>query len=109
MRGAARSHTVKNLRRTLLAVLALCGVLAVVTPSAGALSVPGADGGSEQDLEGFLTSVLRDVDGYWTRVMDENGYAEPTVRYVWIPARSRRGRRVHRPADRPDRGLLLPG
>ena len=75
----------KNLRRTLLAILALCGVLAVATPSAGALSVPGAAGGSEQDLEGFLTSVLRDVDGYWTRVMDENGYAEPTVRYVWIP------------------------
>ena len=99
----------KNLRRTLLAILALCGVLAVATPSAGALSVPGAAGGSEKDLEGFLTSVLRDVDGYWTRVMDENGYAEPTVRLRVDPRRPSRGRRVHRRADRPDRSLLLPG
>ena len=55
-------------------------------PVAG-LSLPGtASGGSNADLEGFLTSALTDVDAYWTRVMAANGYGEPTVRYAWIPA-----------------------
>src|SRR5262249_20751549 len=34
----------------------------------------------------LATAVLTDVDGYWTRVMKDNGYAEPTVTYDWIPA-----------------------
>jgi predicted metalloprotease len=74
-----------QLRRiALLAATAAIG-LAVLGQPAAAISLPDAPGGSEADLDGFLTSVLRDVDRYWTRVMDDNGYAEPTVRYVWIP------------------------
>ena len=74
------------------------------------LSLPGAaPAGSSADIERFLTSVLTDVDAYWTRVLEDNGYSEPTVRYAWIPT----GRSVvdgcsNEPTDE-HRRLLLPG
>jgi predicted metalloprotease len=73
-----------RLRLLFLPVLALVvAVLAVAAP-AGALAVPGATS-SKDDLENFLTSTLRDVDGYWTKVFEHNDLGEPTVRYAWIP------------------------
>lgn len=51
------------------------------------LSLPGvSSGGSDADLEGFLTAALTDVDAFWTKVLARNGYDEPTVTYAWIPA-----------------------
>ena len=109
----------------LLTVLGLVAALLVAfAPRAGAtspstsatssasrdnLSLPGtAASGSSGDIEGFMTSVLTDVDAYWTRVLKDNGYSEPTVRYAWIPA----GQSVvdgcsNQPTDA-DRRLLLP-
>jgi uncharacterized protein len=39
----------------------------------------------EQTIDAFLTSVLEDVDGYWTRTLKANDLPEPRVSYVWIP------------------------
>jgi predicted metalloprotease len=39
----------------------------------------------EQTIDAFLTSVLEDVDGYWTRTLKANDLPEPRVSYFWIP------------------------
>src|SRR3954454_1829738 len=39
----------------------------------------------EQTIDSFLTSVLKDVDGYWTRTLKANHLPEPRVSYFWIP------------------------
>jgi uncharacterized protein len=36
-------------------------------------------------IDAFLTDVLRDIDGHWTRVFAQAGLPEPRVRYNWIP------------------------
>ena len=35
-------------------------------------------------IDAFLTDVLQDVDGYWTRTFKASGLPEPRVRYVWV-------------------------
>jgi uncharacterized protein len=39
----------------------------------------------QSDMGEFLTTVLRNVDGYWSRTLAENGLPEPRVFYVWVP------------------------
>jgi predicted metalloprotease len=39
----------------------------------------------EQSVDAFLTSVLEDIDGYWTKTLKANGLPEPRVSYFWIP------------------------
>jgi predicted metalloprotease len=39
-----------------------------------------------QTMDGFLTAVTQDVDGYWTQQFKDAGLPEPRVRYDWIPA-----------------------
>ena len=36
-------------------------------------------------IDAFLTDVLRDIDGHWTRVFAQAGLPEPRVSYNWIP------------------------
>ncbi len=40
-------------------------------------------------IDAFLTELLRDIDGYWTRTFKAAGLPEPRVRYVWVPPGSR--------------------
>jgi uncharacterized protein len=42
-------------------------------------------------VDGFLTEVLRNVDGYWTRTLAASGLPEPRVRYTWVPPGQRAG------------------
>jgi predicted metalloprotease len=39
----------------------------------------------EQTIDSFLTSILEDVDGYWTKTLRASDLPEPRVSYVWIP------------------------
>ena len=41
-------------------------------------------------IDAFLTDLLRDIDGYWTRTFKESGLPEPRIRYHWVAP----GRRV---------------
>jgi predicted metalloprotease len=36
-------------------------------------------------IDGFLTEVLRSVDGYWTKTLRAAGRPAPSVRYFWVP------------------------
>jgi hypothetical protein len=36
-------------------------------------------------MEGFLTTVITDVDAYWTETLGRAGLPEPEVRYRWLP------------------------
>ena len=36
-------------------------------------------------IDAFLTDILRDVDGHWTRSFQRAGLPEPRVAYNWIP------------------------
>lgn len=36
-------------------------------------------------IDAFLTDILRDVDGHWTRVFAAGGLPKPRVAYNWIP------------------------
>jgi predicted metalloprotease len=36
-------------------------------------------------IDGFLTDVLRNVDGYWTRTLKASGVPEPRIGYYWVP------------------------
>jgi len=45
-----------------------------------------ADGRTEvTTIEGFLTDVIGNVDGYWTRTLAAGGLPEPRVAYAWVP------------------------
>jgi predicted metalloprotease len=37
-------------------------------------------------MDDFLTGVLKDVDGYWTKQFADAGLPEPRVSYDWVPA-----------------------
>jgi uncharacterized protein len=56
-------------------------------PRAGPGTLPPTVGedGRPQEIDAFLTRVLQDVDGYWTRTFEASGIPEPRVRYVWVP------------------------
>jgi predicted metalloprotease len=38
-----------------------------------------------QTIDAFLTSVLKDIDGYWTKTLRANDLPEPRVSYYWVP------------------------
>src|SRR5215212_9483307 len=35
-------------------------------------------------IDSFLTDLLRDIDGYWTRTLKASGLPEPRIRYDWV-------------------------
>jgi uncharacterized protein len=37
-----------------------------------------------QSIDAFLTDLLRDIDGYWTRTLRAANLPEPRIRYDWI-------------------------
>ena len=39
----------------------------------------------EQTIDTFLTGILKDVDGYWTKTLRASDLPEPRVSYVWVP------------------------
>src|SRR3954452_5666095 len=43
------------------------------------------DGDKPQTADQFLTTVIKDVDGYWTEQFAAAGLPEPRVRYQWVP------------------------
>jgi predicted metalloprotease len=38
-----------------------------------------------QTIDAFLTSLLKDIDGYWTKTLKANDIPEPRVSYYWVP------------------------
>jgi uncharacterized protein len=38
-----------------------------------------------QTIDQFLTSLLEDIDGYWTKTLRANDLPEPRVSYYWVP------------------------
>ena len=38
-----------------------------------------------QTIDQFLTGVLEDIDGYWTKTLKANDLPEPRVSYSWVP------------------------
>jgi uncharacterized protein len=67
-----------------LALLAIAGAVWHSGP-ANAYQERSSDG-QPQTMDEFLTAVTNDVDGYWTKVFQDAGLAEPRVSYDWIPA-----------------------
>ena len=61
-----------------------------------------------EDVDEFLTTVLANIDGYWTETLRENGLPEPSVFYVWVPPGRQALERV-RARGRRRRVLLLGG
>ena len=45
----------------------------------------------EQDVEAFLTVVIKDVDAYWTKTLTGSGRPEPRVSYSFVPEGERVG------------------
>jgi predicted metalloprotease len=43
------------------------------------------DGDKPQTADQFLTSVIEDVDSYWTKQFADAGLPEPRVSYQWVP------------------------
>jgi predicted metalloprotease len=39
----------------------------------------------EQTIDAFLTSVLEEIDGYWTTTLRASDLPEPRVSYFWVP------------------------
>ena len=37
----------------------------------------------------FLTDIIRNVDGYWTKTFAASGLPEPRVSFAWVPAGGR--------------------
>jgi predicted metalloprotease len=48
-------------------------------------SLPAPELERESAISRYMTDVLRNVDGYWTRTLRESGLQEPRVRFAWIP------------------------
>jgi predicted metalloprotease len=45
---------------------------------------PTSEGRTEPgSIDGFLTEVLRNIDGYWTRTLEASGLPEPRVGFLW--------------------------
>jgi uncharacterized protein len=47
--------------------------------------VEGRDRVDSRTVDAFLTDVLENVDGYWTRTFAANDLPEPRVAYAWLP------------------------
>src|SRR5690242_6594547 len=57
------------------------------TPASAAAADELTLGSSQpRTMDEFLTGVLKDVDGYWTKQFADAGLPEPRVSYAWIPA-----------------------
>jgi uncharacterized protein len=37
-----------------------------------------------ETIDAFLTDLLRDIDGYWSRTLRANDLPEPQIRYAWV-------------------------
>jgi uncharacterized protein len=69
---------------------------------------PSAQGRREPGtIDGFLTDVLRSVDGYWTKTLKAAGRPAPSVRYLWVPAGRTVGTGCGAPAG-PDAAFYCP-
>jgi uncharacterized protein len=42
-----------------------------------------------ETIDAFLTDLLRDIDGYWTRTLTANDLPAPSIRYDWVPPGAR--------------------
>jgi predicted metalloprotease len=40
----------------------------------------------QEDVGEFLTTVIGNIDSYWSKTLRENGVPEPSVFYVWVPS-----------------------
>jgi predicted metalloprotease len=43
-----------------------------------------------ETIDAFLTDLLRDIDGYWTRTLAANDLPAPRIHYDWVPPGARR-------------------
>src|SRR3954471_22766724 len=77
----------RHLRPRLLAAAGVLMVaLAVAAWQHAGSAIAYDDGSHPQDMEQLLTTVTKNVDGYWTKQFAAAGLPEPRVTYDWIPA-----------------------
>src|SRR3954447_10677842 len=76
----------RHLRPRLLAVAGVLLVALGVAWQHAASADAYDDGSHPQDIDQLLTTVTKDVDGYWTKQFAAAGLPEPRVTYDWIPA-----------------------
>jgi uncharacterized protein len=56
------------------------------TSGAHGLILGSKDSAQPENMEQFLTGVIKDVDAYWTQTFRDAGLPEPKVTYKWIAA-----------------------
>jgi uncharacterized protein len=52
-----------------------------------------------ETIDAFLTDLLKDIDGYWTRTLKSAGLPEPQIRYDWVAPGARVLTGCGEPAD----------
>jgi predicted metalloprotease len=52
-----------------------------------------------ETIDAFLTDLLKDIDGYWTRTLKAAGLPEPQIRYDWVAPGARVLTGCGEPAD----------
>src|SRR5215217_8350742 len=75
--------------RLLIPLAAATGLLlaaAVAWLAFGPSEASALDGDKPQTADQFLTSVIEDVDSYWTKQFADAGLPEPRVSYQWVPS-----------------------
>jgi uncharacterized protein len=73
-------------RIRLLATTGLVLVAGAAWLAFGPSKASALDGDRSQTADEFLTTVIKDVDGYWTKQFEDAGLPEPRVGYQWVPS-----------------------
>ena len=73
-----------RIRLAAASVLLLAAAAAWLT--LGPSKASALDGDRSQTADQFLTTVIQDVDSYWTKQFADAGLPEPRVGYQWVPS-----------------------
>jgi predicted metalloprotease len=99
-RAERLSEEVRERRERIIArVEEVLGDLERIVPEAPVTRPEVQRRAGEQDVEAFLTDVIKDVDAYWTRTLSEQGRPEPRVSYSFVPEGGRQATRCGTAAD----------
>jgi uncharacterized protein len=75
-----------SIRNRVLAVTAVLLAAGAAWLAFGPAKADALDGDRAQTADEFLTTVIKDVDAYWTKQFAEAGLPEPRVGYQWVPS-----------------------
>ena len=75
-----------RIRIRLAAATALLLAAAATWLAFGPTKAEALDGDRSQTADQFLTTVIKDVDAYWTKQFADAGLPEPRVGYQWVPS-----------------------